>query len=356
MRMVRASGLPPRGHGSGAGTQRERCYSPFEVTLVLRGPRPTADDGALWRAAAAVLQRKVVCQRGLTRRACSRLQASGVAGEAGRSDSMKVVILCGGKGTRLREETEFRPKPMVEIGGRPILWHIMKLYEHYGLNEFVLCLGYKGSVIKEYFLNYDSMLKDFTVSLGDSHRPAVTYHDHEEESSFTVTLADTGAETMTGGRLFRAQRYVDGDTFMMTYGDGLSDVNIEDLLAFHQAHGKLATITAIQPSSRFGLLDLDANGQVARFREKPLLDDWINGGFFVFNRGVFDYLDAECVFEQAPLMNLARDGQLVAYRHMGFWQAMDTYRDTLYLNEMWNSGDAPWAVWHELMLKVLAER
>lgn len=259
---------------------------------------------------------------------------------------MKVVVLCGGKGTRLREETEFRPKPMVEIGGRPILLHIMKLYAHYGFNEFVLALGYKGAMIKEYFLNYESMLKDFTIAVGPQGHSDITYHNHDEPGDFIVTLANTGEDTMTGGRLKRVQRYVgDDDTFMVTYGDGVADVNIADLLAFHRAHGKLATVTAIQPTSRFGVLEIGANDHIQRFREKPQVDEWINGGYFIFNRAVFDYLDPDCVLEQAPLMNLSADGQLVAYRHPGFWHAMDTYRDTLYLNELWSAGDAPWAVW-----------
>ncbi|MGZ6322160.1 MAG: sugar phosphate nucleotidyltransferase, partial [Ktedonobacterales bacterium] len=190
---------------------------------------------------------------------------------------MKVVILCGGKGTRLREETEFRPKPMVEIGGRPILWHIMKLYAHYGFNDFVLCLGYKGNMIKEYFLNYDAMLRDFTVSIGERGRQNISFHDHEDTGNFVVTLADTGEETMTGGRLKRVERYVDDDTFLVTYGDGLADVNIADLVAFHHSHGKLATVTAVRPTSRFGLLELDEHGHVAQFREKPQMDEWING-------------------------------------------------------------------------------
>ena len=269
---------------------------------------------------------------------------------------MKVVILCGGKGTRLREETEFRPKPMVEIGGRPILWHIMKLYAHHGFNEFVLCLGYKGNMIKEYFLNYDSMINDFTLSLGLGQRPGITFHEGDEPNAFMVTLADTGPETMTGGRLKRVERYTDGATIMVTYGDGLSDVDIGDLLRFHRAHGKLATVTAIQPISRFGVLDIAADGAVGRFREKPPAEEWINGGFFVFERGVFEYLDEECVLEQGPLMSLAADGQLVAYQHPGFWYAMDTYRDTLLLNDLWSKGDAPWAVWQPLTLKALVER
>lgn len=258
---------------------------------------------------------------------------------------VKVVMLCGGKGTRLREETEFRPKPMVEIGGRPILWHIMKLYAYYGFNEFVLCLGYKGSVIKDYFLNYNSMLNDFTLSLGTRNGRAITYHGDDEIHDFIVTLADTGEETLTAGRLKRVERYLDDDTFMVTYGDGLADVNIRDLLAFHHAHGKLATVTAIQPTSRFGLLDIEHDGSVSRFVEKPQVDEWINGGFFVFNRRIFNYINRDCMLEQDPLMSLAEDGQLVAYRHTGFWQAMDTYRDTLYLNDIWREGDAPWAVW-----------
>jgi glucose-1-phosphate cytidylyltransferase len=264
---------------------------------------------------------------------------------------MKVAILCGGKGTRLREETEFRPKPMVEIGSRPILWHIMRLYQHYGLNDFVLCLGYKSIYIKEYFLNYDSMLKDFTLTLRQQGQPAVTFHEHEDSRDFHVTLADTGEDTMTGGRLKRIERYIDSDTFMVTYGDGVSDIDIERLLAFHQSHGKLATVTAIQPTSRFGLLDIADDGAVSRFLEKPQMQEWINGGYFVFNRRVFDYLDPECVLEQEPLMKLAADGQLMAYQHHGFWHAMDTYRDTLLLNELWQKGDAPWAVWQKALVR-----
>lgn len=260
---------------------------------------------------------------------------------------MKVVVLCGGKGTRLHEETEFRPKPMVEIGGRPILWHIMSLYAYQGFNDFVLCLGYKGAVIKEYFLNYDSMLKDFTVSFGERKHPEVTFHDHEDASDFKVTLADTGAETMTGGRLKRVERYVDTDLFMVTYGDGVADVNLRELVDFHRRHGKLATVTAVRPESRFGVLELSQDDDVLRFREKPQVDEWISGGYFVFDRRVFNYLDSECVLEQEPLMNLAADGQLVAYRHTGFWHAMDTYRDTLHLNDLWAKGEAPWAIWRK---------
>jgi glucose-1-phosphate cytidylyltransferase len=224
----------------------------------------------------------------------------------------------------------------------------MSSYAHHGFNEFVLCLGYKGAVIKEYFLNYDSMHKDFTISFGERSHPDITFHDHEEASDFKVTLADTGMNTMTGGRLKRVERHVDTDTFMVTYGDAVSDVNLRELVAFHRRHRRLATVTAVRPESRFGLLELGVDDEVLRFREKPQLDEWISGGFFVFDRRVFDYLDPDCVLEQEPLMNLAADGQLVAYRHTGFWHAMDTYRDTLHLNELWDEEEAPWAVWRNV--------
>ncbi|MBK9128245.1 MAG: glucose-1-phosphate cytidylyltransferase [Phycisphaerales bacterium] len=257
---------------------------------------------------------------------------------------MKVVILCGGLGTRLREETEFRPKPMVEIGQRPILWHIMKLYAHHGLREFVLCLGYRGNVIKEYILNYEAMNSDCTLRLGD--RKSAVYHDAHAEHDFTVTLADTGEDTMTGGRIRRVERYVDGNTFMVTYGDGLADVDLGALLSFHRAHGRLATLTAVRAQSRFGVVDVDPDGRVARFREKPMLDDWVHVGFFVFQRGVFDYLTGDdCVLEREPLERLAAAGQLMAFRHEGFFQAMDTYREYKALSDLWATGRAPWKVW-----------
>jgi glucose-1-phosphate cytidylyltransferase len=257
---------------------------------------------------------------------------------------MKVVILCGGKGTRLREETEFRPKPLVEIGQRPIIWHIMKLYAHYGFDQFVLSLGYKGSMFKEYFLNYEAMNNDFTISLGSRQR--LSYHGAHDEQDFHVTLVDTGQETMTGGRVRRVQRHIDRDTFMVTYGDGLSDVNIRALVDYHHRHGKLATVTAVCPSSRFGLLDLAGDGSVASFSEKPQVDGWINAGFFVFNRRVLSYLDGdECILEREPLERLAREGELMAYRHEGFFYAMDTYREYRALNDLWDRGEAPWRVW-----------
>ena len=257
---------------------------------------------------------------------------------------MKVVILCGGLGTRLREETEFRPKPLVEVGGRPILWHIMKLYAHHGYREFVLCLGYRGQMIKEYFLNYEAMNNDFTIRLGK--RKETTYHDAHEEQDFSVTLADTGAETMTGGRLKRVERYVNDDIFLVTYGDGLSDLDIAGLIAFHRTHGKIATLTTVQPESRYGVLDLDEQGCVRKFEEKPRLGQWVNVGFFAFDRRVFGYLTGdECVLEQEPLQRLARDGELMAYRHEGFFAPMDTYREYRALNQVWDAGRAPWKVW-----------
>ncbi len=260
---------------------------------------------------------------------------------------MKVVVLCGGLGTRLREETEFRPKPMVEIGGRPILWHIMKMYAHYGMREFVLCLGYRGNMIKDYFLNYEAMNNDFRISLGcKSH---IEFMGAHQEQDFTVTLADTGLETMTGGRLQRVARYVaDDETFLLTYGDGLSDVHIPSLIDFHKKHGKIATVTSVPPISRFGVLEADTQGKVVRFAEKPQANGLISAGFFVLNRRVFDYLTGpECVFEREPLERLARDGQLMAYRHDGFFFAMDTFREYQYLNELWNSEKTPWKVWSD---------
>jgi len=257
---------------------------------------------------------------------------------------MKVVILCGGLGTRLREETEFRPKPMVEVGGRPILWHIMKIYAQHGFKDFVLCLGYRGNMIKDYFLKYEAMNSDFTVCLGAL--SSIAYHNGHQEQDFRVTLADTGLDTMTGGRVKRVARYLPDDSFLLTYGDGLSDVNIRDVVAFHQSHGKLATVTTVRPVSRFGVLDLSDEGCVANFAEKPQVEGWINAGFGVFQRQVLEYLTGDdCILEREPLERLAAEGQLMGYRHSGFFYAMDTYREYEALNKMWNSGDAPWKVW-----------
>ncbi|MFB3813485.1 MAG: glucose-1-phosphate cytidylyltransferase [Terriglobales bacterium] len=257
---------------------------------------------------------------------------------------MKVVVLCGGLGTRLREETEYRPKPMVDIGGRPILWHIMKMYAHHGFRDFILCLGYRGNMIKEYFLNYEAMNNDFTICLG--RQSQIRYHELHPEQGFQVTLAETGLSTMTGGRLKRVQKYIGEDTFMMTYGDGLSDLNINRLVEFHKSHGKLATVTAVTPTSRFGVVEVARDGQVTKFLEKPRTDGIISAGFFVLNRGVFDYLSGDqCIFEREPMERLAADGQLMAFQHTGFFYAMDTYREYQYLNDLWANNQAPWKVW-----------
>ena len=257
---------------------------------------------------------------------------------------MKVVILCGGLGTRLREETEFRPKPLVDVGGHPILWHIMKLYAHHGFRDFVLCLGYRGNMIKEYFLNYEAMNNDFTICLGRESR--IEYNDNHEEQDFRITLADTGLESMTGGRLKRAQKYIPDDCFMVTYGDGVSDVDIRKLVEFHKSHGKLATVTTFRPISRFGILDINSENQVQNFIEKPKSDAWASAGYFVFQRRIFDYLDGDqCILEHEPLERLAAERQLVAYNHDGTFFAMDTYREFQILNDLWKSGQAPWKVW-----------
>ncbi|MFP6680411.1 MAG: glucose-1-phosphate cytidylyltransferase [Dehalococcoidia bacterium] len=257
---------------------------------------------------------------------------------------MQTVILAGGLGTRLREETEFRPKPMVEIGGRPILWHIMKMYAYHGFSDFVTCLGYRGEMIKEYFLNYEAMNNDFTTTLG--RKNGIELHGVHEEQEFRVTLADTGQETMTGGRISKIKGYIEGETFLLTYGDGVSDIDLRDLVEFHSSHGRLATVTAVRPTSRYGILDLEPNGNVVRFEEKPELNAWVNAGYFVLNRRVFDYLDGdECVFEREPLQRLAEEGQLAAYRHSGSFYTMDTYREFQALNELWDQGKASWRKW-----------
>ncbi|AXE16427.1 glucose-1-phosphate cytidylyltransferase [Runella rosea] len=258
---------------------------------------------------------------------------------------MKVVIFAGGLGTRLMEETEARPKPMVEIGGKPILWHIMKIYEHYGFNEFIICLGYKAQMIKEYFLNYYLYNSDVTIEL-EKNKIEVHYTDAE---SFKVTLIDTGLHTNTAGRLKRAQKYIGQDAFMLTYGDGVSDINLHKLLEFHKSHGKLATLTSIQVPGRFGNLETSRNGIVKKFHEKPEGDGmWINGGFFVMESGIFNYLDGDMddiQWEKKPLVEIANDGQLAAFRHHGFWKAMDAMRDRIELEALWNSNNAPWKIW-----------
>lgn len=259
---------------------------------------------------------------------------------------MKVVILCGGLGTRLREETEFRPKPMVEIGGRPILWHIMKIYAHCEFRDFVLCLGYRGNMIKEYFLNYEAMNNDFTICLGRNSK--IEYRNDHREQDFRVTLANTGLNTMTGGRVKRIAKYIDEDQFMLTYGDGVGDVDMTALLDFHRKHGKLATVTTINPSSRFGMIESNSIGRVVQFEEKPRTSARASAGFFVLDRRVLDYIDDDnCIFEKQPLERLANEGQLMAYQHNGFFYAMDTYREYEYLNQLWSAHQAPWKVWQE---------
>lgn len=267
---------------------------------------------------------------------------------------VKTMILCGGLGTRMREETEYRPKPLVEIGGRPILWHIMKIYAAAGFREFVLCLGYRGSMIKDYFLRYDAMNNDFTMRLGQTRpqqEPTIEFHKPEpsqasQEQEFQVTLAETGLNTQTGGRVLRGSRYIDEDHFLLTYGDGVADVDIAKLVAFHRSHNRLATVTVMRPLSRFGVLELSANDEVSHFAEKPQTNSWASAGFFVLHRRVLELLDDDqCVFEQEPLQRLVAEKQLVAFRHSGFFYAMDTYREYQYLNQVWDSGHAPWKVW-----------
>jgi glucose-1-phosphate cytidylyltransferase len=258
--------------------------------------------------------------------------------------STQVVILCGGMGTRLREETEYRPKPLVEIGGRPILWHIMKIYSHYGFKDFVLCLGYKGLMIKEYFLNYRLMQSDFTLRLDASEQPR--FHNADGQVDWSITFAETGADAMTGSRVKRIERYIHGDHFMLTYGDALADINISSLLEFHLSHGKVGTVTGVRPASRYGELSV-LDGRVRQFTEKPQADNgFISGGFFVFNRRFFDYLedDDNCVLEREPLERLTKDGELMSYLHSGYWQCMDTFRDFVALNEMWKQ-NPPWRIW-----------
>ncbi len=257
---------------------------------------------------------------------------------------MKLVLLAGGLGTRIAEETAIKPKPMVEIGGKPIIWHIMKMYSHYGINDFVVCCGYKGYIIKEYFANYFLHMSDVTFDLQQNQMEV----RHKYAEPWKVTLVDTGENTMTGGRLKRVKQYVDMDEhFCFTYGDGVSDVNISELLAFHRSHGKLASLTAVYPPARFGALELTADSRVASFVEKPRGDGGrINGGFFVLSPSVIDLIAGDkTVWEQGPLAQLASSGELMAYRHDGFWQPMDTLRDKCFLEDCWNSGKAPWKVW-----------
>ncbi|MDB5249652.1 MAG: glucose-phosphate cytidylyltransferase [Segetibacter sp.] len=256
---------------------------------------------------------------------------------------MKVVLLAGGLGTRLSEETSLRPKPMVEIGTKPVIWHIMKLYSYYGFNDFIICLGYKGYMIKEYFANYYLHQSDVTVNLSDN---TIKTHASFAEP-WTVTLVDTGVESMTGGRIKRIQKYTDGEPFLLTYGDGVSDVNVPELVNHHKKHGKLITVTAVQPMGKFGALGLSEENTVSSFIEKPKGDGaWSNGGFFVCEPGVFDYIDGDnIIWEREPLERITAIGEMTAYKHHGFWKPMDTLRDKQELDLEWNSGNPRWKIW-----------
>jgi glucose-1-phosphate cytidylyltransferase len=258
------------------------------------------------------------------------------------AERIPVVILCGGAGTRLAEQTEIKPKPLVEIGGRPIVWHIMKHYSRYGFTEFVLALGHKGDLIKRYFLDYRAVSNDLTISLQDG---GVTPRSNGVEP-WTVHLIDTGESTLTGGRLKQLAPLIGQNTFMLTYGDGVSDVPLDRLLAFHRSRGCLVTLTAVRPPARFGAIEFDADDRIRHFKEKSTLHEgWINGGFSVVEPGALDYIEADVMWEHAPLEGLAREGQLVAYRHEQFWQCMDTLRDLRYLESLWDAGHAPWKTW-----------
>lgn len=258
---------------------------------------------------------------------------------------MKVVIFAGGLGTRLAEETDTRPKPMVEIGGKPILWHIMKIYSHYGFNDFIICLGYKGYVIKEYFMNYFLHNSDIRVNLADNSMDLLG----SKSENFKISLIDTGLHTKTAGRLKLVQKYINEDNFLLTYGDGVSNVNISDLITFHKKHNKIATVTSVQPDARFGGMDIDMDGNVLEFREKSKADaQWVNGGFFVLKSEVFQYLEKDMtniMWEDEPLNKITTDKQLVAYKHTGFWKCMDALRDKIELNELWDNGTSPWKIW-----------
>ena len=255
---------------------------------------------------------------------------------------MKTVLLAGGLGTRLREETEFRPKPMVEVGSKPMLWHIMKTYESAGFKDFVICAGYKSDIIKQYFSSLINMSGDFRIKYNSN--VSVEFMDGDTPD-WSVIVSDTGFETMTGGRIKRIEKYIENERFFCTYGDGLSNVSLNDLLDFHKSQNKIATLTAVHPTSRFGQLSINTDGSVSDFSEKPMNDEWINGGFFVFEPEVFDYLSESCILEKDVLPVLAREGQLSAFKHDGFWQPMDTYRESQLLNELWDAGNAPWKVW-----------
>lgn len=262
---------------------------------------------------------------------------------------MKTIILCGGKGTRLREETEFRPKPMVPVGGKPILWHIMKTYAHHGHRDFILCLGYRGDIIKDFFRNYTWHTRDVTVHYHRGTKPAVSFHDHEEDLDWTVTLAETGLEAMTGDRVRAVEKYLGSDQeFLLTYGDGLTNADINAAIAHHRKGGLACTLTGVHPPGRFGELGLEKDGRCHAFNEKPQAEGgYINGGYMVCNRRLFDFIPQQggIMLEQEPMRALVKAGQLGVHRHDGFWQPMDTYQEYLYLNRLWDAGQAPWKVW-----------
>jgi len=257
---------------------------------------------------------------------------------------MQVVILCGGKGTRLQEKTQYIPKVLVEVGGQPILWHIMKGYASFSYTDFVLCLGYLGDKIRDYFRNHGTVLPDQRLA------PSLAEMIHYQTAggqTWQITGVDTGLETNTGGRIRRVAPFIEGETFLATYGDGVADLDLPALLDFHHSHGRIATLTAVNPISQFGIVELDGRGVITAFREKPRLQEWVNGGFFVFNRAIFDYLQDNSVLERAPFERLARERQIMAYQHRGFWACMDTYKDTLLLDSLWRSGQAPWKTWKD---------
>jgi glucose-1-phosphate cytidylyltransferase len=257
---------------------------------------------------------------------------------------MKVLILAGGYGTRISEESDYKPKPMVEIGGKPILWHIMKIYSYYGYNDFVILLGYKGYYIKEYFANYFLHQSDITIDISNGNMEVL----NNSSEPWKITLLDTGLNSMTGGRIKRAQTFIGNEPFMLTYGDGVSDINVDELLKFHKSHGKAMTMTSAQPDGRFGVLNINHENKVIDFLEKPKGDGgWVNAGFFVCESKVFDYInhDDSIVFEQEPLQKLAKDGEIFTYKHYGFWKPMDSLKDKNDLNKLWNENNAPWKVW-----------
>jgi glucose-1-phosphate cytidylyltransferase len=254
---------------------------------------------------------------------------------------VKAIILAGGLGTRLREETEYKPKPMVEVGGQPILWHLMKILSYQGINEFIVCLGYRGDVVRDYFLNYEGRSDDVTIKL----KGGSVVHESSHAEDWLVTLVDTGYESLTSKRLAMVKKYINSERVLVTYGDGLADIDLEKLLKRHIAGKRMATLTAVRPTSRFGLLALTSEGDVKSFQEKPKIDEWVNGGFFIFEPEVFERFTKDEPLERAPLEGLASDNQLSAYLHTGFWQPMDTYREFLELNDLWATGKAPWKVW-----------